>query len=58
MHYSIMKGEDRKQRSNGQENWNRATEKGKLGQLIGVRRMEDREQITLDRVTEDKMMTI
>jgi hypothetical protein len=49
MHYSILKGEDGKQSSNGQENWNRATEKGKLGQLIGLRRMEDREQITLDR---------
>ncbi len=31
MQYSIMKGEDRKQRSNGQENWNSATEKGETG---------------------------
>ncbi len=29
--------EDGKQRSKGQEQWNRATEKGTLGQLIGVR---------------------
>ncbi len=32
------------------KNLNSATEKGKLGQLIGLRRMKDREQITLDRV--------
>jgi hypothetical protein len=28
--------EDGKQRSKGQEQWNRASEKGTLGQLIGV----------------------
>ena len=41
--------EDRKQRRKGQEQWNRATEKGTLGQLIEVRgrrrRMGDRGQI-------------
>ncbi len=29
--------EDRKQRSKGQEQWNRATKRGTQGQLIGVR---------------------
>ncbi len=40
--------EDRKQRSKGQERWNRAIEKGTLGQLIGVRgwRKEDGRQGT------------
>ncbi len=28
--------EDGKQRNKGPENWNRATEKGKMGQLIGL----------------------
>ncbi len=33
-----------------EEHWNSATKEGELGQLIGLRRMEDREQITLARV--------
>ncbi len=35
--------EDRKQRNRGYEQWNRATEKGKLGHLIGVREQRQEE---------------
>jgi hypothetical protein len=47
---SDKRTEDGKQRSKGQDQWNRATEKGTLGELMGVRgwRNEDgdRDQIT------------
>jgi hypothetical protein len=34
--YGYGRKEDGKQRNKGPEKWNRATEKGKVGQLIGL----------------------